>query len=140
MPRGGGHGKPCRTDAQNRGSGHAEVIHQCRPHRQGEVGSSLVDADWHEFCQALYKGIEEEDWGELYDAYKEMSRAVGVKPQVVQRAKALWKIKAAKDAGEEYYDPDRKDNILRGNKTRLALWEEHLKDPIVALKCVENSC
>ena len=29
------------------------------------------------------------------------------------------------------------------NKTRLELWEEHLKDPIVAvdkaLKCVENS-
>ena len=35
------------------------------------------------------------------------------------------------------------DNILARNKTRLALWEEHLKDPIVALdkalKCVENS-
>ena len=38
----------------------------------------LVDADWHDFCQALYEGIEGEDWGELYDACKEMSRAVGV--------------------------------------------------------------
>ena len=27
----------------------------------------------------------------------------------------------------------REDNILGRNKTRLALWEEHLKDPIVAL-------
>ena len=28
-------------------------------------GPSLVDADWHAFCQALYKGIEGEDWREL---------------------------------------------------------------------------
>ena len=63
-----------------------------------------------------------------------MSRAVGVKkPQEDHKAKALWKMKAAKDAGEEYCDPEREDNILGRNKTRLALWEEHLKDPIVAL-------
>ena len=35
-----------------------------------------------------------------------------------------------------------KDNILGRNKTRLELWEEHLKDPTVALdkalKCVED--
>ena len=62
------------------------------------------------------KGIEGEDWGELYDSYKEM---------------------------RECHDPAREDNILKRNKTRLALQEEHLKDPIVALdktlKCVENS-
>ena len=50
---------------------------------------------------------------------------------------------AAKDAGEEYYEPACEDNILERNKTRLAVWEVHLKDPIVALdkalKCVENS-
>ena len=49
-------------------------------------------------------------------------------------------MKAAKDAGEEYYDPTREDNIRGRNETRLALWEEHLKNPIVALdkaiKCV----
>ena len=53
-------------------------------------------------------------------------------------------MKAAKDAGEVCCDPDRKENILRRNKTRLALWEEHLKDSIAALekalKCLENSC
>ena len=37
-------------------------------------GRPLVDAYWHAFCQALYEGIEGEDWGELYDAHKEMSR------------------------------------------------------------------
>ena len=69
---------------------------------KGRWSPHLVDADWHAFCQALYQGIEGEDWGELYDTYKEVSRAVGVKkPQEAQKAKALWKMKAAKDAGEE---------------------------------------
>ena len=94
-----------------------------------------MDADWHAFCQALYKGIEGED----YDAYKETSRTVGGCPE----SKSLWKMKAAKDAGEEYCDPTHEDNILRRNKARLALLEEHLKNPIVALdkamRCVENS-
>ena len=51
-------------------------------------------------------------------------------------------MKGAKDAGEEYYDPMREDNIKGINKTRPALWEEHLKDPVVALgkalQCVED--
>ena len=61
-----------------------------------------------------------------------------------KKARALRKMKAAKDSGEDFDDPERKDNILGRKKTRLELWEEHLKDPIVALdkalKCVENSC
>ena len=55
------------------------------------------------------------------------------KPQEAEKAKAFWEMKAAKDAGDQYYDPTRKDNIRGRNETRLALWEEHLKDPIVAL-------
>ena len=35
-------------------------------------------------------------------------------------------MKAAKDAGEEYYEPTREDNIRRRNETTSALWEEHL--------------
>ena len=46
------------------------------------------------------------------------------------------------EVGEEYYDSKREDNILGRNKTRSALWEEHLKDPIGALgnalKCGES--
>ena len=38
-----------------------------------------MDADWYAFCQALYKGIEGEDWQEMYESYKIMSKAVGVK-------------------------------------------------------------
>ena len=53
--------------------------------------------------------------------YKEMSRAVGVKkPQKAQKAKALLKMKATKDAREEHYDPTREDNILGRNKTRFS--------------------
>ena len=79
----------------------------------------------------------------MYESYKEMNGAVGVrKPQEAQKAKVLWAMKAAKDRKDDFHDPDRKDNILRRNKTRLKLWEEHLKDPIVALdkalKCVES--
>ena len=63
-----------------------------------------------------------------------MSIAVGVKkPHEAQKAKALWKMKAAKDAGEEYYDPTSDGNIRGRNETRIALSEEHLKYPIVAL-------
>ena len=51
-------------------------------------------------------------------------------------------MKAAKDKKEEFCDPARKDNILVRNTTRLELWEEHLKDPIVALdkaqRCVDD--
>ena len=105
-------------------------------------GLLLVDYDWYAFCQPLCEGIEGEVWEDMYFSYREMSRAVGVKKaQEAQKAKALRKMKAAKDAGEEYHDPDREDNILRRNETRLPLWEEHLKDPIVALdkalKCVD---
>ena len=31
---------------------------------QERWGPPLVDADWYAFCQALYKGIDEEDWEE----------------------------------------------------------------------------
>ena len=67
-------------------------------------------------------------------SFTEMCRAVGVrKLQESQKAKSLWKMKAAKDAGEEYYDPTREASIKGRNETRLALREEHLKYPIVAL-------
>ena len=104
----------------------------------------LVDADWHAFCQTIYKGTEGKYWEELYYYhFKEMRTAASVKkPNDNQKAKALWKMKTAKDREDDFYDPERKDNIFGRDKTRLELWEEHLKDPIVvldkALMCVEN--
>ena len=72
-----------------------------------------------------------------------MSRAAGArKPNGSQKARVLWRMKAARGCGEDFYDPERKDNILGRNKTRPELWKEYFKDPIVALdkslKCVEN--
>ena len=73
-----------------------------------------------------------------------MSRAVGVKkPQEAQKAKALWAVEATKDRKEEFfYDLAREEDISKRNKTRLELWEEHLKDPVAALDkalwCVES--
>ena len=52
---------------------------------------------------------------------------------VLSLQKALWAMKAAKDIEEEFYDPACKDNILGRNQTRLELWEEHLKEQIIAL-------
>ena len=43
-------------------------------------------------------------------------------------------MKAAKDRGEEYYDPARKVDILGRTKTSLELWEEPLEDPIMSLE------
>ena len=36
----------------------------------------LVDADWHAFCQAIYKGIERKEWEDKYDHCRELSQAV----------------------------------------------------------------
>ena len=74
-------------------------------------GPPLFDADLHAFCQAINKGIEGSEWEDLYEHYKEMSKAAGVrKPNESQKAKALWKMKAARDSGEDFYDPERKED------------------------------
>ena len=49
----------------------------------------LVDADWHAFCQAIYKGVEGEEWEELLCPNREMSRATGAKkPSESQKSKS----------------------------------------------------
>ena len=56
-----------------------------------------------------------------------------------KKAKDLWAMKAAWDRCKEYYDPARKEDILGRTKTRLDLWEEHLKDPTAAWQKRWNS-
>ena len=93
---------------------------------------SLVDADWHAFCQAIFKGIEGSEWEELHIHYREMCKAAGAKkPSESQKAKALWVLKASKDRREEFYHPARKEN----KQTKLEPWEELALDN--ALKCQE---
>ena len=38
-------------------------------------GPPLVDAHWHAFCQAIYRGIEGKEWEALYYHYKESHQA-----------------------------------------------------------------
>ena len=107
-------------NAQSRGSWYIEdKISTSTTLKKERWGPLLVDYDWNAFCQALFKGHRRRRLGEsCMDSYKEMSRAVGVKKlQEAQKAKAFSKMKAAKDAGEEYYDPEREDNILGRNET-----------------------
>ena len=42
-------------------------------------GPPLVDANWHAFCQTIFKGIEGEEWEELSYHHRELSQAAGVK-------------------------------------------------------------
>ena len=108
------------------------------------MGRRLADADWHAFCQAIYKGIEGEEWEELYCHNREMSRGNrSQKPSESQKAKAIWAMKAAKDRGEVCYDPARKEDILgRKKDTSWSFGKSTLKDPIMALdkalKCLET--
>ena len=65
--------------------------------------SPLVDSDWHAFCEAIHKGIEGEEWEELYWHSREMGASGAKKPSESQEARALWAMKAAKDREEECY-------------------------------------
>ena len=64
----------------------------------------LVVADWHAFCQALYKkSIARRRLGEsLYDAYKEMSSTVGVeKPQEAKKGKSPLENEGSQGCGRK---------------------------------------
>ena len=38
-----------------------------------------MDADWCAFCQAIFKGVEGSERGELYHHYRDLSKAAGAK-------------------------------------------------------------
>ena len=60
-----------------------------------EVGPPHVDADWRAFCQAIYRGIEGQEWEALYHHYRELNQVAGAKkPSESQKVKALWAMKA----------------------------------------------
>ena len=58
----------------------------------------------------------------------------------VQKAKALWKRKEAKEAGEEYYDPRVKTHQRKKRDKISTLEKNTLKDPIGALDKALNLC
>ena len=66
-------------------------------------GPPRADADWDAFWHTIYKGIEGQEWEELYDHYKEFHQAAGTeKPDGGQKAKALWAMNAARDRDVEF--------------------------------------
>ena len=76
-----------------------------------------MDADWHAFCQAIYRGIEGQEWEELYFHNREMNKAAGArKPSESQKAKALWAMKAAKDRGRHSMTQLVKRTCWEGNR------------------------
>ena len=86
-------------------------------------GPHLVDYDWYAFRQTLYKGIEEKRLERVVRCLQRNEQGSGgvKRPQEAQKARALWKMKAAKEAGEEYCDSTRKDNIRKRSEKRSAL-------------------
>ena len=107
-----GTGNTSSSEAENSGrgsdvwSGRARIIEslegfdKCQPLEPERWNPPLVDADGYAFCQALYKGIEGEDREEMFESYKEMSGAVGVrKPQEAQK--------------EEFYDAPREEDFKK---------------------------
>ena len=97
-------------------------------------GVPLVDADWHAFCHSIYKAIEDSEWEELYDHFpKSLCFQTFIRLPHSRCRTYFFVMRAARDRGEDFYDPARADNIMGWNKTRLDLLEEHLKDPMAAL-------
>ena len=92
----------------------------------------LVDADRH--ARRSTQVLKEKIGRNCTSTSKKLVRRLVSRSQMkTPKADALWRMKAAKDRRDDFYDPERKDNILERDETRLKLWEEHLKDPIVAV-------
>ena len=66
-------------------------------HPEEETWAPLVDHGWYAFCQALYKGIEREDWGEMYEAevrHNVLYEAVSIFLLVRQQLQRIYQISA----------------------------------------------
>ena len=74
----------------------------------------LVDEDLQAICQVIYKGVEGAEWENLYHKFVEMkegSRNVRHHSRS-SRAKTLWKIRDAKERGDEYHDQTSEQKIV----------------------------
>ena len=95
-------------------------------------GPPLVDYDWYPSVRRCIKASKEKTWERCMKPTKKGAGRWWLRRH--RKPKALWKMKAAKEAEEEYYNPTREDNIKGRNETRLALWGEPLKNSIVSLE------
>ena len=88
-----------------------------------------MDEDWHAICQAMYKGVEGEEWERMYHNYKELHQAAKfLKPGESKKAKALWSLKEA-----DFHDLGSVQKIQTRLQLTLDLWAIHLKSPTAAL-------
>ena len=75
----------------------------------------------------------------LYCHCRKMSKATGAKqPSESQKSKSLWAMKAAKDRGEEYCDPARKEYLLGRTKDTSGVVERTPQRPNCSLHCSGN--
>ena len=90
----------------------------------------MFDDDWHAFCQAKYKATVGSEWEQLYV----VGQPGGTEAKRQSQGEGSLEKEGCKGQLEEFYDPYRADNMKGRNKTRLDLWEERFKDPMVALE------
>ena len=83
-----------------------------------------MDADWHALCQAMYMGIEQVGWANLYCKFL---------------ATMLWKMLEANRRCEDDNDLAIEQKIINRNVVRQGLWTKHLQNPVLALR-IEESC
>ena len=71
-------------------------------------GRPLVDYDAS--CQALYKGIEGEDWEDVFFVQRNELGCVYGNRRSPREQKDVWKMKAAKDAGGRHQEEETKQD------------------------------
>ena len=85
-----------------------------------------MDEDWHAVCQAIFYGIEGQEWEHVY--HKSVIRAPVARPRL------FGKTREAKANGDEYYDRGRRRQIESRAALRQAMWEQHLQSLVSALE------
>ena len=78
----------------------------------------------------MYMGVEHAERANLYYNFGEQSEEINVcDPGWSNRAKMLWKMNAAKERREDYYDPEQKS--MNRNVVRQELWVNRLQSPVL---------
>ena len=64
----------------------------------------LVDEDWHAVCQAIFNGIDGEEWERMHCKYIEIHKSVNIRHRSTSRKAKTLKKREATANGETYYD------------------------------------
>ena len=70
----------------------------------------------------------------MYYKFVEMNKEVNVRhPSEGSRARTLWKVRDAKERGDEYCDQTSEQKIVNREAVRQTLWNKYLLNPALAL-------